>query len=183
MGPPTAMCLEGERARGGAVHPRPSGPLRVPARRISRRGDSSEFGRQPPIRKMTSAAYGVSQDLIAGGAAVGCPVSPFFASTARVGDLPGEERAHPARPDSASCAPLSVCVGIGPDCCPGPLTLSPPLTRSRSLSLDFSLYGISRRSNSAPCPLSTIRSISLRVTTPTGMPSGAPASTAACATA
>jgi hypothetical protein len=28
----------------------------------------------------------------------GCPVSPFFASTALLGVLPGEERAHPARP-------------------------------------------------------------------------------------
>ncbi|RLE36024.1 MAG: hypothetical protein DRJ61_01760 [Acidobacteria bacterium] len=47
---------------------------------------------------MTSAAYTVGRDSIADGAAVGCPVSPFFASTARLGVLPGEERAHPALP-------------------------------------------------------------------------------------
>jgi len=50
------------------------------------------------MREMTSAAYGVGRDSIADGAAVGCPVSPFFASTAWLGVLPGEERAHPARP-------------------------------------------------------------------------------------
>ena len=47
---------------------------------ISRRGDISEFGRQPPLRKMTSAAYGVSRDSIAEDVSVGCPVSAFFAT-------------------------------------------------------------------------------------------------------
>ena len=59
---------------------------------------------------MTSAAYGVSRDSIAEGVAVDCPVSPFFATTARLGVLPGEERAHLARPDarfgrSLGCTP------------------------------------------------------------------------------
>ena len=38
--------------------------------------------------------------------AVGCPVSPFFASTAQGGILHGEERAHPAHPDLASCGAM-----------------------------------------------------------------------------
>ncbi|RLE18852.1 MAG: hypothetical protein DRJ65_20905 [Acidobacteria bacterium] len=40
---------------------------------------------------MTSAACGVSQHSIADRAAVGCPVSPFFASTAQLRVLPDEE--------------------------------------------------------------------------------------------
>jgi len=58
---------------------------------------------------MTSAAYGVGRDSIADGAAEGCPVSPFFASTARLEVLPGEERAHPAHPDLAFWALLDSC--------------------------------------------------------------------------
>ena len=58
-----------------------------------------ELGGSRPLRKMTSAAYGFSQDSTAKGVAVDCPVSPFFATAARLGVLPGEERAHPARPD------------------------------------------------------------------------------------
>ena len=80
---------------------------------------------------MTSAAYGIGHHSIADGTAVGCPVSPFFASTAGLGVLLGEERAHPARPDSAFWAPLIVYVGVGCfGCCrgrgpgPGLLTLS-----------------------------------------------------------
>ncbi|RKZ66440.1 MAG: hypothetical protein DRQ48_10775 [Gammaproteobacteria bacterium] len=57
-----------------------------------------EPGRRPPLREMTSAACGVGRDSIAHAFAVGCPVSPFFASTVQLGVLPGEERAHPARP-------------------------------------------------------------------------------------
>jgi len=49
---------------------------------------------------MTSAAYGVGRDSIAEVTAVDCPVSPFFATAAWLGVLPGEERAHPARPGS-----------------------------------------------------------------------------------
>jgi len=49
-------------------------------------------------QKRRAAAYGVGRDSIAEGAAVDCPVSPFFASTVRLGGLPGEERAHLARP-------------------------------------------------------------------------------------
>ncbi len=40
---------------------------------------------------MTSAAYGLGRDSIAGGAAVGCPVSAFIATANRSGGLPDEE--------------------------------------------------------------------------------------------
>ncbi len=80
---------------------------------ISQRGDISEFGRQPPLRKMISAACGVSRDSIAEGVAVGCPVTPFFASAARLGVLLGEERAHPARPDLAFRTLAGLYVGVG----------------------------------------------------------------------
>ena len=40
---------------------------------------------------MTSAAYGVSRDSIANGVAERCQVSAFFAATAQLGGLPGEE--------------------------------------------------------------------------------------------
>ncbi|RLE27788.1 MAG: hypothetical protein DRJ61_17095 [Acidobacteria bacterium] len=53
---------------------------------------------------MTSAAYGVGRDSVVDALAEGCPVSPFFASAARLGVLPGEERAHPARPGFAFSA-------------------------------------------------------------------------------
>ncbi|MCK5379439.1 MAG: hypothetical protein KAJ78_08535 [Acidobacteria bacterium] len=69
--------------------------------------------RKSPLQKMISAAYGFSRDSIAAAAAVGCQVSPFFASTAWLGVLPGEERAHMARPDSAVCALSGLYVGIG----------------------------------------------------------------------
>ena len=69
-----------------------------PARCIFLKGNKGGIGRTSPLREMTSAAYDVGRDSIADGAAVGCPVSPFFASTAWLGVLPGEERAHPARP-------------------------------------------------------------------------------------
>ena len=49
-------------------------------------------------QKRRAAAYGVGQDSIAEALAEGSPVSPFFASTARLGGLPDEERAHPAHP-------------------------------------------------------------------------------------
>ncbi len=55
---------------------------------------------------MTSAAYGVGRDSFTEGVAVGCPVSPFFASTARLGVLHDEERAHPARPVQQSALSL-----------------------------------------------------------------------------
>ncbi|RLE35401.1 MAG: hypothetical protein DRJ61_03410 [Acidobacteria bacterium] len=45
----------------------------------------------PPLRKMTSAAYGVGRDSIANGFAERCQVSAFFAATAQMGGLPGEE--------------------------------------------------------------------------------------------
>ena len=48
-----------------------------PARCISRRVDISGFGRQPPLREMTSAAYGVSRDAIADGGAGDCPTQLF----------------------------------------------------------------------------------------------------------
>ncbi|RLE19211.1 MAG: hypothetical protein DRJ65_20525 [Acidobacteria bacterium] len=44
------------------IQPRPSGPLRGPARRIFLKGHSSGIGRASPLRKMTSAAYGVGRD-------------------------------------------------------------------------------------------------------------------------
>jgi hypothetical protein len=56
------------------------------------------MGSGPPLREMTSAASGVRQDSIAEDFAEGSPVSPFFASTAQLGVLLGEERAHPAHP-------------------------------------------------------------------------------------
>ena len=62
---------------------------------------------------MTSAAYGVGQHTTAGALAEGCPVSPFFAATARLGVLPGEERAHPARPELAFWALAGLYVGVG----------------------------------------------------------------------
>jgi len=62
---------------------------------------------------MTSAAYGVGRDSIASTLAVDCPVSPFFALTAQLGVLPGEERAHPARPDLGFWALLVLYVGVG----------------------------------------------------------------------
>ncbi|RLE22241.1 MAG: hypothetical protein DRJ65_14305 [Acidobacteria bacterium] len=75
---------------------------------------------------MTSAAYGVSHHSIANRAAVGCPVSPFFASAAWLEVLQGEERAHPAHPDLAFCALSGLYVGVGcsvtvagPVCGPG----------------------------------------------------------------
>ena len=37
----------------------------------------TEIGRKPPLRKTTSAAYGVSRDSIAKGIAVDCPTQPF----------------------------------------------------------------------------------------------------------
>ncbi len=70
----------------------------APARCISLKGYSVGIGRASPLRKMTSAAYGVGRDSIADDTAVGCPVSPFFASTAQLRVLPDEERAHQARP-------------------------------------------------------------------------------------
>ncbi len=77
------------------VYPRPSAARkRTPARRISRRGSLFDLGRESPLRKTTSGAYGIGRDSNAQGVAVGCPVSPFFASTARLGVRPGEERAQ-----------------------------------------------------------------------------------------
>ncbi|MEN8162999.1 MAG: hypothetical protein ABFS37_02630 [Acidobacteriota bacterium] len=73
----------------------------------------TEIGRKSPLREMTSAAYGVGQYSIANALAEDCPVSPFFASTARLGGLPGEERAHPARPDLGFCALSGPNIGVG----------------------------------------------------------------------
>jgi hypothetical protein len=56
-------------------------------------------GEEPPLEEKTSAAYGIGRDSIAEAFAERCPVSPFFASTALLGVLPGEEMAHPARAD------------------------------------------------------------------------------------
>ncbi len=44
---------------------------------------------------LATPAFGVGRDSIADALAGDCPVSPFFASTAQVGVLPGEERVHP----------------------------------------------------------------------------------------
>ena len=77
-----------------------------------------ELGEGPPLEEKTSAACGVGPDSIADALAVGCPVSPFFASTAWLGVLPGEERAHPARPALAfwALSGPNVCVGcLGAD--------------------------------------------------------------------
>ncbi len=71
------------------------------------------IGRSSPLRETTSAACGVGRDSIAGGGAVGCPVSPFFASTAWFGVLLGEERAHPARPVLVFLALSGWSVGVG----------------------------------------------------------------------
>ena len=57
-----------------ALQHRPSGPLRAPARRISRRGFVTEIGRESPLRKMTSAADAVGRDSAADALAEGCPV-------------------------------------------------------------------------------------------------------------
>jgi len=70
-----------------------------PARCIFLKSNNVEIERASPLRKMTSAAYDVGRDSIAEDTAVGCPVSPFFATAAQLGILPGEERAHPARPE------------------------------------------------------------------------------------
>jgi hypothetical protein len=70
----------------------------APARRIFLKGNKAGIGKIPPLRKTASAAYGIGRDSIADATAVGCPVSPFFASTAQLRVLPVEERAHPARP-------------------------------------------------------------------------------------
>jgi len=40
---------------------------------------------------MTSTAYGMGRDSVAEATAERCQVSTFFASTARLGGLPGEE--------------------------------------------------------------------------------------------
>ncbi len=45
----------------------------------------------PPLREMTSAAYGVSRDSLANSVAEHCQVSAFFAATAQLGGLPDEE--------------------------------------------------------------------------------------------
>ena len=55
------------------------------------------LGEYRHLRKTTSAAYGVGRDAVSEALPGSCPVSPFFASTAESGVLPGEERAHPAR--------------------------------------------------------------------------------------
>ena len=56
-------------------------PPIAPARCISLKGNKVEIGRASPLRETTSAAYGVGHHSIARAAAVGCPVSPFFASS------------------------------------------------------------------------------------------------------
>ncbi len=70
---------------------RPSGPLRVPARCISRRGFMTGIVKEQPLRKMTSAAYTVGRHSISDGFAVDCQVSAFFAATAQPRVLPDEE--------------------------------------------------------------------------------------------
>ncbi len=70
---------------------RPSGPLRVPARCISRRGFMTGIVKEQPLRKMTSAAYTVGRHSISDGFAVDCQVSAFFATTAQLRVLPDEE--------------------------------------------------------------------------------------------
>ncbi|RLE32397.1 MAG: hypothetical protein DRJ61_09550 [Acidobacteria bacterium] len=71
---------------GLVLQPRPSGERkRTPARCISRRGLDTEIGRGSPLRKMTSAAYGVSQDSIASVTAVGCPRSGILRNETDLG--------------------------------------------------------------------------------------------------
>ena len=62
-----------------------------PARRISLKGDNVGIGRALPLRKMTSAAFGVGRDSVAEALAVGCPVSAFIATAEYSGVLPDEE--------------------------------------------------------------------------------------------
>jgi len=50
----------------------------APARCISRRGLVSGIGRVPPLREMTSAAYGISRDSVAEATAVGCQARFFL---------------------------------------------------------------------------------------------------------
>jgi len=52
----------------------------APARCISRRGDSVKFGRAPPLREMTSAAYGVKPILDCQRARRALPGCAFFAT-------------------------------------------------------------------------------------------------------
>ena len=85
--------------RTSVLQPRPSGACKhTPARRISLKGNRVGIGRAWPLRKTTSAAYGVSRDSIANGAAVDCPVSTFFATSSWLGGLPGEENRTPHVP-------------------------------------------------------------------------------------
>ncbi len=98
-----------------------------------------ESGEGPPLEEKTSAACGVGPDSIADALAVGCPVSPFFASTAWLGVLPGEERAHPARPALPfwALSGPNVCVGcLGADAVQSPCPWIPtPVRKTLSITL------------------------------------------------
>jgi len=59
----------------GAYSPSPAFAVASRSRSVLfRRGDILEIGRQPPLRKTTSAAYGVGRDSIADALAERCPV-------------------------------------------------------------------------------------------------------------
>ena len=62
------------------LQPRSSGPLRAPARCISRKGDSVKARRVPPLQEMTSAAYGAGKHSVANALAAGVPLFPFSAT-------------------------------------------------------------------------------------------------------
>jgi hypothetical protein len=65
----------GNSGPGLGFQARPSGARgRAPARCISRRGFVTEIGRKSPLRKMTSAAYGVGRDSTVDALAERCPV-------------------------------------------------------------------------------------------------------------
>ena len=101
--------------RDCGIHPRPSGPLRAPARCIFLRGLATGIGRESPLRKMTSAAYGAGNHPVANALAAGVPLFPFSATSPLSNRLPGENGKRAAPPDWAG-------TGIRP--------YDPPLFRS-----------------------------------------------------
>ena len=80
-------------------------PAIAPARCIFRRGFVTETGREPPLRKTTSAAYGVSHHSIAIHTAVDCPTQPFPKQNPYL-KVCRRESLCTARPDLASWAAI-----------------------------------------------------------------------------